>query len=129
MEPTKTTDSKGLIDHILTNFPEKVIQIGVVEVRLSNLVLFTVNEISLFKSNEHHEISLTSMKNYLDEIFVEKLRSIEFTNYSNHTCVNDDYQDYISNFLHAFNSVVPIKTIRVKSNTRHPFNIDVLNAI
>lgn len=39
MEPTKTTGPKGLIDHILINFPEKVIQSGIVEMRLSELEL------------------------------------------------------------------------------------------
>ena len=36
---------------------------------------------SIWKSNEHQEISFRKMTNYSDEIFVEKLRSIEFPDY------------------------------------------------
>ena len=58
------------------------------------------------------------MKNYLDEIFVEKLRAINFPDYSNYTCVNDAYQDFITKFLSVINFVASIRTLRVKSNTK-----------
>ena len=58
------------------------------------------------------------MKNYLDEIFVEKLRAIKFPDYSNYTCVNDAYQDFITKFLSVINFVASIRTLRVKSNTK-----------
>ena len=45
------------------------------------------------------------MKNYSDKIFVDKLRSIKFPDYSNHTCVNHAYQDFITKFLSAVDSV------------------------
>ena len=59
------------------------------------------------------------MKNYSDETFVPKLRSIKFLDfsnhtcvnvafrsikfldYSNHTCVNDAFQDFVTKFLSA----------------------------
>ena len=69
------------------------------------------------------------MKNYSDEIFVDKLRSMKFPDDSNHTCVNHAYQDFITKFLSAVDSVSPIRTLRVKSNTKPWFDIDVLNAI
>ena len=34
-----------------------------------------------------------------DEIFVDKLRSIKFPDYSSHTCVNNAYQEFITKFL------------------------------
>ena len=37
------------------------------------------------------------MKNFSDETFVEKLRLIKFPDYSNHTCVNNIYQDFVTN--------------------------------
>ena len=60
---------------------------------------------------------------------MEKLRSIEFPDYSNHTCVSHTYQGFVSKFLNAVNSVAPIRTTRVKSNIKPWLDIHVLNAI
>ena len=53
---------------------------------------------AILKLNEHCEIILKSMKNYSDEIFVEKLRSIKFPDYSSYTNVNYAYQDFVTKF-------------------------------
>ena len=117
MEPTMTTEhTKTLIDHILTNSPEKVIQSDVIEMGLSDHELVCCSRnMSILKLNEHYEISFRSMKNYSDEIFVDKLRSIKFPDYSDHTCVNHAYQDFITKFLFEADSVSPVRTLRVKS--------------
>ena len=60
---------------------------------------------------------------------MDELRSIKFPDYSNHTCVNHAYQDFVNKFLSAADSVWPIRTWRVKSNTKPWFHIYVLNAI
>ena len=39
-----------------------------------------------------------TLQNFSDEIFVEKLRSIKFPDYLNHTCVNDAYVNFVSRF-------------------------------
>ena len=82
-----------IMDHILTDSPEKEIWSGVLEIKLS---LF--KRTSLLKLNEYHEISFRPMENYSHEIFVKKLRSIEFPEYSNHNCVNEAHKDIISKF-------------------------------
>ena len=64
-----------------------------------------------------------SMKNYSDEIFVQNLRSISFPDYSNHTCVNDVSQEFVTKFLSAIGSVSAIRTLRVKSNTKPWFEM------
>ena len=43
--------------------------------------------------------------------------------------MNGAYQNFVTKFLSAFDPVSPIRTIRVKSNTKPWFDIDVLNAI
>ena len=58
------------------------------------------------------------MKNFSDEFFVEKLRSIKCPDYSNHTCVIDACQDFVTKFLSEADSVSQILTLRVKSNTK-----------
>ena len=66
------------------------------------------------------------MRNYLDEIFVQKLRSRKIPDYSNHTCMNEAYQVSVTKFVSAVNSVAPIRILRVKSNTKPWLHIDVL---
>ena len=62
-------------------------------------------------------------------MFVDKLRSITFSDYSNYTCVNHAYQSFVTKFLSAFDSVSQIRTLRLKSNTKPWFDINVLTAI
>ena len=50
------------------------------------------------------------MKNYSEDIFVEQLRLIKFPDYSNDTCVNDAYHDFVTQFLSVTNFVAPIKS-------------------
>ena len=92
-------------------------------------LIYSSRKTSLLKPNEHHKVSFRSMKNYSDETFVDKLKSIKFPDYSDHTFVNYAYQDFVTNFLSAVDSVSPIRTSRVKSNTKPWFDIDVLNVI
>ena len=54
-----------------------------------------------------------TLQNFSDEIFVEKLRSIKFPDYLNHTCVNDAYIKFVSTFLQKNDSVAPIRAIVV----------------
>ena len=110
-EPTKTTEhtDKTLIDHILTNSPAKIIQSSVIEMRLDE-VIYCSRKTSLLKLNEHYEISFSSMKNYSDETFLNKLRSIKFPDFSKDSCVNRAYQDFVTKFLSAFDPVSPIRT-------------------
>ena len=69
------------------------------------------------------------MKNYSDEIFVDKLRWIKFPNYSNHISLSHAYQDFVTKFLSAVDSVSPIKTFKVNCNSKPCFGIDFVNAI
>ena len=92
-------------------------------------LMYCSRKTSLFNLNEQYEISFKSMKNNSDDIFADKLRLIKFLGYSNHTSVNDVYQYFVTKFLSAVDSVSSIRTLRVKSNTKLFFNIDVSNAI
>ena len=73
-------------------------------------LVYCSRKTSLLKTKEHCKISIRSMNNYSNEIFDEKLRSIKFPDYSNHTSVNDAYEDFIIRFLSAVNSVPLIRT-------------------
>ena len=55
---------------------------------------------------------MNSMKNYSDEFFLEQLRPIKFPHYSNYTCVNNAYQEFVRKFLSVINFVPPVRTLR-----------------
>ena len=60
---------------------------------------------------------------------MDKLRAMQFPEYTKHTCVYDAYQVFVITFLSAVDSVVPIHSFVVKSNANPWFDIDILNAI
>ena len=68
MEPKRITEhAKTLIDHILANFPETVIQSGVIELGLSDHELFyCLRKTQFLKLNQHYKISSKSIRNYSD---------------------------------------------------------------
>ena len=82
-------------------------------------LIYYSRKTSLLKLNEDYEISFWPTNGW----------STKFSDYSNHTCVNDAYQYFVAKFLSAVDSVAPIRTLRVKYNTKPRFDIDVLNAI
>ena len=53
----------------------------------------------------------------------------KFLDYSNHNCVSDAYQDFVTKLLPAVGFVSPIRTLRVKSHTKPWLDKDALNAI
>ena len=110
-KPTRVTDQTAtLIDHILTNSPDKVSQSGVIDLGLSDhdLIYYT-RKTFLPKSDKHNEIYVRSLKRYSAEKFLEILREIVFPNYLTYTCVNDAYSDFIYRFLEAINFIAPSK--------------------
>ena len=69
--PTRVTSKTAtVIDHVLTNFSQKVSQYGVIELGISDddLVYCTRKKL-LFKPNKRNDISVRSMKNYAKENF------------------------------------------------------------
>ena len=54
---------------------------------------------------------------------------VNFSDYVNYTCVNAAYKDFTSKFLSTVDSVAPIRTVRVKANTKPWFDNEVLIAI
>ena len=105
-----------------------MIQSGVIEMQLSDHELtFCSSKTAISKLNESYEISLRSMKNYSDENLLEDLRSKKFIDYSNYKYVDNAYQDFVTTVSSVANFVLPIRTLRVKSNTKPLFDIDVFN--
>ena len=80
-------------------------------------LIYCTRKTSLLNLNEHYEVSIRSMKNYSNEIFVEQLRTIKFPGCSNYTCFNNAYHDF-TKLLSVIDFATPIRTLRVKSNTK-----------
>ena len=122
-----TDQTATLIDHILTNSPDKVSQSGVIDLGLSDHdLIYCTRKTSLPKSHKHNEIFVRSLKRYSAEKFLEILREIVFPNYLTYTCVNDAYSDFIYRFVEAINFIAPSKKIRVKANSKPWFLITKL---
>ena len=119
-----------LIDHILTNTPDKVSQSDVIDLGLSDRdLIYCTRKTSLPKSHKHNEIFVRSMKRYSAEKFLEILREIIFPNYLTYTCVNDAYSDFKYRFIGAINFIAPSKKIRVKANSKPWFDNQIMSAI
>ena len=108
---TRITDQTAtLIDHILTNSPDKVSQSGVIDLGLSDdNLIYCTRKTSLPNSHKHNEIFVCSLKRYSVEKFLEILREIILPNYLTYTCVNDAYSDFIYRFVKAINLIAPSK--------------------
>ena len=64
------------------------------------------------KLNKTYKISIKSMKNYSDELFLEQLRSIKFPDNPNRIYLNKSYQDFVTKILSAIDFVAQIITLR-----------------
>ena len=105
---TVTSKTATLIDHVLANSSQKVSQCGVIELGTSN------HNLPSLKPNKHNDISVTSMKNYTKETFLELLRKFYFPDYPNFTCLNKAYQDFIFKLSEVIDLIFPSKNIRVE---------------
>ena len=129
--PTRITDqTTTLIDHILTNSPDRVSQSGVIDLGLSDHdLIYCKRKISLPKSHKDNEIFVHSVKRYSPERFLEILTEIVFPCYRTYTCVNDVYSDFIYRFVGAINFIAPAKKIRVKTSSKPWLDNQILPAI
>ena len=95
-EPTRTNEhTRTLIDYILRNSTKKGFRVALLKWVYLTISIYCTRKMSFLNLNEHCEISIRSMKNYSDKTFVEQLRAIRFPYYTNYTCVNDAYQDFV----------------------------------
>ena len=73
-EPTRITMSTSLlIDHIVTNTPEKISDSRVIHTGLSDhSLVFAIRKISVIKKQEH-TVEIRNMKNFNEEKFIAEL--------------------------------------------------------
>ena len=130
-EPTRTTcNTASLLDHILTNYAEKVSQKGVIDVGLSDhQLIFCTRKIRRTRPNMHNQIQTRSLRNYSAEKHISTLKDIKFPNYDIFSDVNVAYADLTKKISDAIDNVAPIKTLRIKNNSQDWFDSEIAEAI
>ena len=99
--PTHVTySSSSIIDHILANFPNRVLQQGVIDVRISgHQIIYCTRKISRIKRGNAQQIRCCSQQNYSADIYEEDLGRVDFANYHNLENINDAYSNFIQNVM------------------------------
>jgi hypothetical protein len=119
-DPTRVTDKTAtLIDHILTNSPDKVTQSGVISKAISDHdIIYCTRKAQSLKTGRHSNITIRSLKKYTKEIFIQCLNEIKFPNYGEFVCINEAYKDFSEKLMTIIDKVAPFKEIRLKGNSK-----------
>ena len=125
--PTRITKtSTSLLDHVLTNSADRVSQFGVVDTGLSDhQLIYCTRKITRTKTNVHNYIKTRSLKNYSQTLFLDKLRKVNFPDYSNFKDINNAYSDFTEKVTSVIDEIAPIKEIRVKNNSQDWFDAEI----
>ena len=125
-----TCNSSIILDHILASFPNRVSQLGVIDVGLSDhQIIYCTRKISRIKRGTHKEIRCRSLKNYSADISEEAMGRVDFPNYHNFENVNDAYSNFIQKVMGVTDLVAPVKSRRIKQNSQEWFNGEVAEKI
>ena len=122
--PTRiTNNSSSLLDHILTNSADRISQFGIVNVGLSDhQLIYCTRKITRTRLNTHKYVKMRCFKYYSEDSYVEKLKEIDFPDYSNFT---EAYSDFTGKVASVIDEIAPIKEVRVKSNSQDWFDAEI----
>ena len=128
LTPTRITcNSSSLIDHILTNFSDRISQSGVIDVGMSDHQLtFCTRKITKMKVNDHKLITFRCSENYSEDLFDEALKKVNFPDYEVFFDINAAYSDFFSKLSKVVNQMAPEKTKRVKSTTQEWYDGEII---
>ena len=129
--PTRVTCRKSsLIDHILTTFPERVSQQGIVNVGLSDhQLIYCTRELSDTNVGNHKQIRFRSLKNYTAEACKEALGKVYFPNYESFSDVIKLMKTSFKNWWASLISQHLLKLNQLKVIYREWFDGEVLESI
>ena len=129
--PTRITcNTSTLIDHIITNFADKVSQAGVIDIGISDhQLIYCTRKVNRLKPNKHKEINIRSLKNYTPESFREALGNDLFPNYEEYTDTNTAYNDFVTRLQTTINDIAPLKSTRIKNTTPEWFDGEIADKI
>ena len=95
-KPTRVTEtSASCIDHIFVNKSEKVCEAGVIESGISDhFITYCTRKFNNRIINKHNTVKARSMKNYCSEIFIDKLKELDWANVFICSNVNDAWGSF-----------------------------------
>ena len=79
--------------------------------------------------SSHNVKQIRSMKNYNVNEFLDKLRGLNWYKVINEENVNIAWQYFCEMFLNVIDSIAPIKTVRLKQNSKSWFSMEILEMI
>ena len=111
--PTRiTNNSSSLLDHILTNSADRISQFGIVNVGLSDhQLIYCTRKITRTRLNTHKYVKMRSFKYYSEDLYVKKLKEIDFPDYSNFKDINEAYSDFTGKVASVIDEIAPIKEV------------------
>ena len=68
--------------------------------------------------NKHKKITFRSLENYSEDAYKEALEKASIPNYDTFDNLDFAHRDFISRLETVINAVAPVKTVRIKNNTR-----------
>ena len=125
--PTRITkNSSSLLDHVLTNSADRISLFGIVNVGLSDhQLIYCTRKITRTRLNAHKYVKMRSLKYYSEDLYVKKLKEIDFPDYSNFKDMNEAYSDFTEKVASVIEEIAPIKEVRVKSNSQDWFDAEI----
>ena len=128
---TRTTTRRStIIDYILTSYPERVTQGGVIDISLSDhQLIYCTRKISRIKRGSHKQILFRLFKHYTVDLFEQELSKLNFPSYQNYNEINEAYNDFIQKIMSVTGKVAPIKERRVEQNSQEWFDGEIADKI
>ena len=68
---------------------------------------------------------MRSSKYYNEDLYVKKLKEIDFPDYLNFRDINEAYSDFTEKVASVIDEIAPIKEVRVKSNSQDWFDAEI----
>ena len=129
--PTRVTEnSSSILDHMLANPTDRVYYSGVIDTGLSDhQLIYCTRKITRTKFISHKNITIRSLKNYCQDVYLEEINKINFPDYSKFTDINDAYSDFIGKVSLTIDKIAPMKEIRIKNSSKEWFDEEILEEI
>ena len=89
------------------------------------ITLFFVQGIDKCQFKGHNNVELRIIKCYDKDVFVDKLRSLDWAKVTSVKNVNDSWKIVHEMFLQILDRVAPVKNVRLKQRTEQWFTGDI----
>ena len=115
---------------ICTSDSDKITQSGVLPCTMSDHdVIFSTRKLSKGQYNKHNVTQIRCMKNFDKDVFLQKLRCLDWFQVINVENVDFAWKQFSKMFLEVIDSVAPVKIVRIKQGTESWFSGDILRMI